>query len=361
MPEEFFLYSVDKLLIEEEVYMNSQLPFQDVRKKFPKVDKKVGSSKISTIDRKRILIFVAITHGSFIAVALVIFLNGGLFSQYPWTTTPLADNLLLLVMLSPAVANVVTRAITGEGWANSCLRPNFRRSWPLYLAALFLPALAILGGGAIYYLLFPGKFDPSMTYAREELGFVAVGGAMDPWSFIIIQTVRAIATSLLSILWMFGEEFGWRAYLLQKLMPLGPRKALLLVGVIWAVWHWPSIFLGAQYLFGYWGEPVVGPLLFVWYLLPVSTIYGWLTLRSGSVWPAAIAHGVNNACCTLVFWFLRPPLDVLIGPNAGGIIGSLGWIALALPIFLIPGALAPTASPRTIEPEAVQAMSQPTA
>jgi len=316
---------------------------------------------VSTIDRKRILIFMAIAYGSSIAVALVIYLNGGLFSRYPTTLNPLANGLLSLLMLAPTVANVVTRAITREGWSNSFLRPNFRRRWPLYLAALFLPALAILLGGAIYYLLFPGKFDPSMTYARQEWGMIAVGEATDPWSFITIQTACAIATSLLSILWMFGEEFGWRAYLQQKLMPLGPRKAVLLVGIIWAVWHWPSIFMGAQYLFGYWGEPVVGPLLFVWYLLPVSTIYGWLTLRSGSVWPAAIAHGVNNACSTLMLWFIREPLNVLIGPTAGGIIGSLGWFALALPIFLIPGALAPTASPRTIEPKAVQAMSQPTA
>ena len=322
-------------------------------------NRKEVNNMISTIDRKRVLIFVAITHGSSIAVAIVIFLNGGLFSRYPWTEAPLAEGLLSLLMLAPAVANVLTRGITGEGWPNTLLRPNLRRGWPFYLAALILPALAILGGGAIYYLLFPSKFDPSMTYAREEMGKIAVGEATDPWSFIIIQTACAIATSLLNILWMFGEEFGWRAYLQQKLMPLGARKAVLLVGVIWAVWHWPTIFMGAQYLFGYWGEPVVGPLLFVWYLLPVSTIYGWLTLRSGSVWPAAIAHGVNNACCTLMFWFLRGPIDVLIGPGAGGIIGSLGWFALALPIFLIPGALAATASPRTIKPKAVQAMRQP--
>jgi membrane protease YdiL (CAAX protease family) len=315
---------------------------------------------ISTIDRKRILIFVAITYGSSIAVAIAIFLNGGLFSKYPTTLTPLADGLLLLLMFTPAVANVLTRGITREGWPNTLLRPNLRRGWPFYLAALILPALAILGGGAIYYLLFPSRFDPSMAYAREEMGKIAVGEATNPWSFITIQTVCAIATSLLNIHLNLGEEFGWRAYLQQKLMPLGPRKAVLLVGVIWAVWHWPTTFLGFNYLFGYWGEPVVGPLLFVWCLLPASTIYGWLTLRSDSVWPAAIAHGVNNACCALMLWFLRGPLDVLIGPTTGGVIGSLGWFVLALPIFLIPGALTPTAGLRTIKPKAVQAMQQPT-
>jgi membrane protease YdiL (CAAX protease family) len=324
------------------------------------MDKKVRNIMISTIDRKRILIFVAITYGSSIAVAIAILLNGGLFSKYPTTLTPLADGLLLLLMFTPAIANVLTRGITGEGWPNTLLRPNLCRGWPFYLAALILPALAILGGGAIYYLLFPSRFDPSMTYAREELGKIAVGEATNPWPFITIQTVCAIATSLLNIHLNLGEEFGWRAYLQQKLMPLGPRKAVLLVGVIWAVWHWPTTFLGFNYLFGYWGEPVVGPLLFVWCLLPASTIYGWLTLRSDSVWPAAIAHGVNNACCALMLWFLRGPLDVLIGPTTGGVIGSLGWFVLALPIFLIPGALTPTAGLRTIKPKAVQAMQQPT-
>jgi membrane protease YdiL (CAAX protease family) len=308
---------------------------------------------ISRIERKRILIFVAITCGSSLAVGIVIHLIGGLFSSYPWTLNPLADGLLFLLMLTPAIANVLTRLITHEGWSNSFLRPNFRCGWPFYLAAMLLPALAILGGGAIYYLLFPGKFDPSMTYAREVMGKITAGEATNLWSIIMTHFARAIATSLLGIYWMFGEEFGWRGYLQQKLMPLGARKAVLLVGVVWGVWHWPSIFLGAQYLFGYWGEPVVGPLLWVWSLLPVSVIYGWLTLRSGSIWPAAIAHGVNNSFCGLVIWFLRPPMDLLIGPNAGGFIGSLGWFALALPIFLIPGALAkPTpASTNKICPE----------
>jgi membrane protease YdiL (CAAX protease family) len=301
---------------------------------------------IAKIDRKRIYIFTAIAYASYIVVALVIFFNGGLFSRYPTTMAPLAADLLGLVMFAPALAVVIARAVTGEGFSNMLLRPNLRRGWPLYLAALFLPALANLAGGAIYYLLFPSRFDPSMTYAREEMGLIAVGGATGPLPFILVQTGYAILASLPTIYVSFGEEFGWRAYLQQKLMPLGSRKAVLLVGAIWAVWHWPAIFLGLQYLFGYWGEPVVGPLLWVWILLPASVLYGWLTLRSGSVWPAAIAHGVHNASCRLMFWFLAGPVDVLIGPGAGGIIGSLGWFLVALPIFLIPGALAPTAGPQ---------------
>jgi hypothetical protein len=57
-----------------------------------------------------------------------------------------------------------------------------------------------------------------------------------------------------------------------------------------------------------------------------------------------------DASCGLVLWFLREPVDmpvdVLIGPAAGGIIGSLGYFLVALPIFLIPGALAATTDPQ---------------
>ena len=98
----------------------------------------------ATIDRRRIYIFVAITYGFSIVLALVIYLNGGIFLKYPFTLMPLALALMSLLMLAPAIANVATRLITREGWSNMLLRPNFRRGWPLYLAALFLPALATI-------------------------------------------------------------------------------------------------------------------------------------------------------------------------------------------------------------------------
>lgn len=299
---------------------------------------KVRCIMISTIDRKRIIIFIAISYGISIAVALVLFLNGGLFSSYP-TLTPLATILMSVLMFAPAVANITTRLITREGWSNTLLRPNFRRGWPFYLAAWFLPVLATIVGGAIYYLLFPSRFDPSMTYARE-VGLVPT--AVDPWTYVITAAAYVIPLSLVLIPLMFGEEFGWRAYLQPKLMPLGPRKAVLLVSAIWAVWHWPFIFMGYEYGFNYWGAPVVGLLLFVWFCFLTSTYYAWVTLRSGSVWPAVLGHGANNASAGLALYFISGQPDHPIGPATVGIIGSLGWAVLALLILLIQGALAPT-------------------
>jgi membrane protease YdiL (CAAX protease family) len=302
----------------------------------------------STIDRKRIYIFLAIAYGISIALALVIFLNGGLFSSYPMLT-PLAFVLLALLMFAPSVANIATRLITREGWSNTLLRPNFRRGWPFYLAAWFLPALATIVGGAIYYLLFPSRFDPSMTYSRGQ-GMLPAVGIADPWTVIITQTAFTILISLIYIPLMFGEEFGWRAYLLQKLMPLGPRKAVLLVGVIHAIWHWPVIFMGYEYGFDYWGAPVVGPLLWVVIACFLGVFLAWVTVRSGSVWPASLGHSVINNSPWLMTYFISGEPDRLIGPLPVGIIGSLGYAALALLIFFNTRALPPTAGPRPVEP-----------
>jgi len=55
-----------------------------------------------------------------------------------------------------------------------------------------------------------------------------------------------------------------------------------------------------------------------------------------------------------MLYFIRGEPDRVIGPLPVDIIGSLGYAALALLIFFSTRALAPTASPRTIKPEAIQ-------
>jgi membrane protease YdiL (CAAX protease family) len=319
----------------------------------------------TTIDRKRIFIFMGITYGITITLALVIFFNGGLYSDYPRMTL-LGNILLAVTMFVPALANIATRLITREGWSNTFLRPNLFRGWPFYLAAWFLPLIAIILGGAIYFLLFPGRFDLSMTYARQT-GQIPADWIADPWAVVISRAVlRGFRNVLIYFFLFLGEEFGWRAYLLPKLLPLGTRKAILLLGVIWGMFHWPAIFMGFQYGLNYWGAPVVGPLLFVLIIMSPNALFAWVTLRTGSVWPACIAHGVHNATSMLVIYFLRGEPDSLIGPNAEGIVGCLGYALLALLIFLIPRILAQPAPapagvvlseyPGAIEKAADQAM-----
>jgi CAAX protease family protein len=317
----------------------------------PMPDAKEDRIMNAKIDRRRVLIFVSITHSISIALGLVIYFNGGLSSGEAVGLSPLAATLLGALMFAPTVAHLATRLITREGWSNMLLWPRLRRGWPYYLAGLVLPVVATIVGGAIYYLLFPGRFDVTMTYALEELGLVPVGGQTSPWAYPIVNGGYLILISMAALPLMFGEEFGWRAYLLPKLMPLGGRRAVLLLGAIWAVWHWPAIFMGYEYGLDYWGAPVVGPLLFVVISFFFSAFLGWLTLRSGSVWPAAFGHGVINVSPMLMVAFTRGAPDPLLGPLPVGIIGVLGYAVLGVLIFFNRRALAPDAAPRAAQVE----------
>ncbi len=311
---------------------------------------------IASIERRRIYIFVAIAYAISIVLGVVVYLNGGIFVKYPSEVRQLAGKVMMALMFAPSVANILTRLITREGWSNLLLWPKFRHGWPYYIAALFLPVLATIVGGVLYYLLFPAHFDASMNYARNNLGLTPLAITTDVWSFLLVMVPLIPLLSMTALYLPFGEEFGWRAYLLPKLMPLGGRKAVLLVGAIWGIWHWPFIFMGYEYGFGYWGAPVVGPLLWIGVTMLLSTLTGWLALRSGSVWPAAIGHAVVNGGAALSMFFLATQPNSLVGPLPVGVIGSAGYLVLAALIFFNARALAPMAKGAPpVAPKPVQA------
>jgi membrane protease YdiL (CAAX protease family) len=300
---------------------------------------------ISKIDRKRIFIFVAIAYGLYIGSYLVVYLGGEQFSSFRDVASSQAGALMAALMFAPMIAHIAARLLTREGWSNTFLGVDFRGGrWRYYLAAWFLPLAAVLVGGVIYYLLFPGRFDPSMALAQQA-GAVSAEAAREPWKFIFTQIGIAILSpipGLSPVLFLaLGEEIGWRGYLLPKLLPLGSRRAVLLVSVIWGVWHWPAILLGFNYGLDYWGAPVMGPLMFVATLIFPSVFFTWVTLRSGSVWPAAIAHSMDNVSNQLMCFFIGGTPHPLLGPGIQGMIGVLGYALLGLVIFLSPRALAP--------------------
>jgi membrane protease YdiL (CAAX protease family) len=294
----------------------------------------------STIERKHIFIFVAITYGLTAAVWILSTLVGRLSDPHINLS-----NVRLVLMFVPMIAHLATRLITREGWSNIYLRPDFSDSrWRYYLAAWLLPFAAAIVGGAVYYLLFPGHFDPMMSFTRGQTTDPALA-SMAPGVFFITQLGLALITPwAFALLVNLGEEFGWRAYLLPKLTPFGMGKAILLVGVIHGIWHWPSIFQGSDYGLSYWGAPFIGPLLFVVMCCISSVFYTWVTLRTGSVWPAVLFHGAFNNSNRLVWIFFIGDMNAVIGPGAQGVIGMLGYAVFALLIILNPHSVAQPAS-----------------
>jgi uncharacterized protein len=288
------------------------------------------------IDRRRIYIFLAFAFGIAWVTGLVIYLTGGLTNS-PMIApgSPLAFVLMASAyMWAPAIGNIMTRLITREGWKETGLRLNFRKAWPYWLAGWFLPAAMTLVGAVVFFLIFPQYFDPTLSTVRRMAASSPAAASMAPWTLLILQMVQGILIApIINALATFGEEFGWRAYLQPKLMPLGGRKAMLLIGLIWGVWHWPVIFMGYEYGFSYPGYPWVGPLLFLWVTFGLGTFLGWLTLRSKSVWPAVIGHGAINGFAGAAALVMIGQPNPLLGPLPVGIIASAGFALVALAIF----------------------------
>lgn len=97
---------------------------------------------------------------------------------------------------------------------------------------------------------------------------------------------------LVTIVLAFGEEAGWRGYLLPLLQSrLSALSASLVVGVVWFLWHIPLLYLPGQDTGGE-AFPIV---LFGATVTLSSILYTWLYNNTrGSVLAVTLLHtGLN--------------------------------------------------------------------
>jgi len=299
------------------------------------------------LEARRVLLFVAFAFGISWAIGAIVYATGGIGPESPSVLpgVPLWAPLVAIgYMFGPALANVCTRIVTGEGRADLGLRPRFRRDWRWWAIAWLLPIALIYLGTALFFAFFPEYFDSSLSAVTQFPGATGAAGgssALDPWTLVVLQAVSALTIgTAINCLLTFGEEFGWRAYLQPKLMPLGGRRAVLLTGAIWGIWHWPVILMGYNYP----DAPVAGAVVMVLVTVVFGVVLGWVTIHTHSVWPAVIGHAAINANAGIGLLFAQGSPSSLLGPAPIGVIGLLPLAALALWLLVRPGALVSSGS-----------------
>lgn len=280
------------------------------------------------LDRKGIISFLLITFGLTYVVEIGMISAGLRFTQ--GVTGIFAQLVIMSVMWVPALATVITtKLVTREGLGNTGLR--FPPLGVLLWTGLSVPLLFALIFG-VTWLLGVGHPDWSMAefqalYANQgsnaELPLPA--GAMLAVIFLGSTVVSPFLNSLVA----FGEEWGWRGYLLPKLMPLGKPRAYVLSGVIWGLWHAPLVAVG----FGYPGvSPWVGIPLFVLFTTALGMPINELSLRYRSSVLAAWLHGLFNSQRFGVWAVLFAGANPVFG-GSFGIIGVFVWLGMALLIM----------------------------
>jgi membrane protease YdiL (CAAX protease family) len=100
-------------------------------------------------------------------------------------------------------------------------------------------------------------------------------------------------TVLVLILFVAGEEIGWRGFLQTPLLDaFGPVGGVIVLGLIWGIWHAPIALRGHNLTSDFWAETfILYPVMCVLYSFPLA----FLTTQSGSIWPALVFHATNNA------------------------------------------------------------------
>ena len=285
-------------------------------------------------DLKRILIYILITFSlTWLYCLLVVYpmANGETLHGVPSMATQL---LVAAAMFFPAIGVFLTRLITKEGFKNAWLKPNLKKNIRYYLLAWFGPGMLTFAGAGIYFLIFKGSFDPSCGYMR--LTMEAAGTSVDalpiPLNLLmLVQTAQALFLApLLNFVTCFGEEWGWRGYLLPKMKSLLPTVPMLLVtGIIWGLWHAPLTIIGHNYGLGYWGFPFTGIAMMCLFCIVLGIFLSYVTLKTGSCIPAIIGHGAINGIAAIGIYFTKDGGNPFIGPAPTGIIGMIPFIIVA--------------------------------
>ncbi|MEV4061417.1 CPBP family intramembrane glutamic endopeptidase [Nonomuraea dietziae] len=273
-----------------------------------------------------ILLFLLVAYGLAWLSALPLWLGGGL-------ADPSFGPLVGLMMFTPALGVLAVWAVRRTPfrvWARETgltLGERRGRTIGLFFAAWAAVPLVVYGTLAITAALGLVSLDLgrlSLFTATMRATGVPLPG--DPHAALLVQlAVSTLLLPVLNLVPMLGEEWGWRGWLLPKLVASrGVLAGLVLSGVIWGLWHAPATALGYNY-------PSLGPwaaLLFVGFCVLAGMLFGWLRLRTGSVWPAVIGHAALNPAASLALMLgdaAAPPNTVV-----AGVTGLAGWAVLAV-------------------------------
>jgi uncharacterized protein len=223
-------------------------------------------------DRNQALVFIISVLAVSWSFEAFIIANGGVRSFGPlW---------IVALMCIPGILSIVQRLILRSGFGDVSFRVGKR---PYYIYAVVTPLLLVLLTGLASTALDIRRFSLVSSEQLVELSPVL------------------LTVLVLGLIGAFGEELGWRGFLLPKLVSGGVRNPFLVSGLVWASWHLPLIAFGGFYQTD---DAFLMASIYSLGIIAMSFFFSELRMRSGSVWVAVIAHATHN----FFFQFVAPVL-----------------------------------------------------
>lgn len=241
----------------------------------------------------------------------------------------------VLFMFTPLAAVFIVEKLIYSSEIRQSLLISFEiNKW--WLAAFAIP-VALLLFTFVFNLAFPG-----VEYSREMDGLFGRLEALisseelekarhdlenlpvHPALLMLMQGIIAGAT--INTVAAFGEELGWRGFMVNQFRNMHFMKAALIIGFIWGIWHAPLILMGHNYA----EHPQLGVgLMTIWCIL-LSPLFLYITVKTKSVVAAAVMHGVLNGTANVATLLIKGGNDITNGAT-----GMAGFIAAALVVLCL--------------------------
>ena len=231
------------------------------------------------LEAKRLIIFLLLAFGISWIPAII---YNKVFGYHEWFETNKMPVLFWIVGFGPALANIITRKLTHEGWHDSMLHLNLQGNIKYYIIAVVAVSVIAVPQGILATLTIGGgdwsDLGKNFSFAEALSGILTI-----------------LASAPLLAFNTFGEEFGWRGYMNQKMEPLlGTTGTVIAGGIIWGLWHAELTVAGHNFGTEYAGYPYLGIICMCVYCTFTGIFLMWLTKKTNSIYPAAIFHAMNN-------------------------------------------------------------------
>ena len=277
-------------------------------------------------DTQRLLIYLGLT---FVITFLWFFIANPDGSTWEDMGT-MIQSFVALGMMFPVICHVLTRVITKEGFRFSGENNAYfgivlkDGKWKYFLFACLVPWLYMELSNLIELAMCPSMYDPEYYISLDV-----------EKRMLMMMPVYAIVTGTVGSFAAFGEEGGWRGYMMPKLLKItGRKRALIIGGVIWGLWHAPLTCIGHNFGTDYPGFPYLGIVCMCVFCTLMGVLLTFITEKSGSVWPAAIMHAVNNSNPTILSGFINPDNKTTDLPT-GMIAMCIALLVVVVPVMII--------------------------
>ncbi len=148
-----------------------------------------------------------------------------------------------------------------------------------------------------------------------------------PSIIVIFVLVTVIGIPLSGLAGVFGEEYGWRGFLLSELIKIGKIRAAVLIGLIWGVWHFPIILRGIHT----YPSSITGLFLGTIFFVLWGVLQGYAVIKTGSIWIAAFMHGVVNSVHSFSLIYIVKPESKIFSFG----LGIYGLMCLGIVVYFV--------------------------